>query len=150
MLVDLKSFDLPVFDEPFHPALQKYQHAHTKKWSASVEAADAFVFVAPEYNYGPSPALLNALDYVYVEWNYKPASFVSYGGISGGLRGVQVTKQTLAALKMVPIVEAVSIPMVQNQLKDGRFEPTGDQKLDATRMLDVLARWTGMLKERTD
>src|SRR5712664_2542142 len=58
VLVDLKTFDLPVFDEPFHPALQKYQHARTKKWAASVEAADAFVFVAPEYNYGPSPALL--------------------------------------------------------------------------------------------
>jgi NAD(P)H-dependent FMN reductase len=150
VLVDLKTFDLPVFDEPFHPALQKYQHAHTKQWAASVEAADAFVFVAPEYNYGPSPALLNALDYVYVEWNYKPASFVSYGGISGGLRGVQATKQTLLALKMVPIVEAVSIPMVQNQLKDGRFAPTEDQKLDATRMLDALARWTDTLKERTD
>jgi hypothetical protein len=60
------------------------------------------------------------------------------------------TKQTLAALKMVPIVEAVSIPMVENHLKDGRFEPTEEQKLDATRMLDALARWTGMLKERTD
>jgi NAD(P)H-dependent FMN reductase len=150
VLVDLKSFDLPVFDEPFHPALQNYQHAHTKKWAASVAAADAFVFVAPEYNYGPSPALLNALDYVYVEWNYKPASFVSYGGISGGLRGVQATKQTLSALKMVPIVEAVSIPMVQNQVKDGSFAPTGDQKLAATRMLDQLGRWAEMLKERTD
>ena len=42
------------------------------------------------------------------------------------------------------------IPMVENHLKDGRFQPTEDQKLDATRMLDALARWTGMLKERTD
>jgi NAD(P)H-dependent FMN reductase len=150
VLVDLKTFDLPVFDEPFHPALQKYQHAHTKKWAASVEAADAFVFVAPEYNYGPSPALLNALDYVYVEWNYKPAAFVSYGGVSGGLRGVQMTKQTLSALKMVPIVGAVSIPLVQNQLKDGKFTPTGEQKMAASKMLDELERWTQMLKERTD
>jgi NAD(P)H-dependent FMN reductase len=150
VLVDLKTFDLPVFDEPFHPALQKYQHAHTKKWAESVEAADAFVFVAPEYNYGPSPALLNALDYVYVEWNYKPAAFVSYGSVSGGLRGVQMTKQTLSALKMVPIVEAVAIPMVQNQIKDGKFTPTEEQKKAASTMLDELERWTRVLKERTD
>ena len=82
-LVDLAEFNLPVYNEPNHPRFQKYQHDHTKKWSACVSAADAFVFVTPEYNYGPPPSLLNALDYVYVEWNYKPASFVSYGGMSG-------------------------------------------------------------------
>ncbi len=50
-----------------------------------------YVLVTPEYNYGPTPALVNALDYVYHEWGYKPAAFVSYGGVSGGLRGVQAT-----------------------------------------------------------
>ena len=51
----------------------------------SVNAADEYVFVTPEYNYGPPPSLLNALDYVYKEWNYKPAGIVSYGGVSGGM-----------------------------------------------------------------
>ena len=83
-LVDLVDFNLPVYDEPRHPVLQRYEHEHTRRWAASVAAADAFVFVTPEYNYGPTPALLNALDYVYKEWNYKPAAFVSYGGASGG------------------------------------------------------------------
>jgi NAD(P)H-dependent FMN reductase len=150
VLVDLMDFNLPVYDEPHHPALQKYQHAHTKKWAASVEAANAFVFVAPEYNYGPSPALLNALDYVYLEWNYKPAAFVSYGEVSDGLRGVQATKQILSALKMVPIVEVVSIPMVQNHINDGKFVPTEDEKLAAAKMLTELERWAQVLKERTD
>ena len=63
-----------------------------RRWSASVEAADAFVFVTPEYNYGPPPSLLNALNYLYQEWNYKPVAFVSYGGMSGGLRAVQMEK----------------------------------------------------------
>ena len=75
-----------------HPRLQEYQHAHTKRWAESVNSADAFAFVTPEYNYGPSPALVNALNYVYVEWNYKPGGFVSYGGVSGGLRAVQAVK----------------------------------------------------------
>jgi NAD(P)H-dependent FMN reductase len=110
--VDLAEFNLPVYDEPRHPVLQQYEHEHTKRWSVSVAAADAFVFVTPEYNYGPTPALLNALNYVYKEWNYKPAGFVSYGGVSGGIRAVQATKQTLTTLKMVPLVEAVVVQMV--------------------------------------
>ena len=97
-LVDLADFDLPVYDEPHHPRLQKYEREHTKRWAESVRSADAFVFVTPEYNYSPSPSLVNALDYVYLEWNYKPAGFVSYGGVSGGLRAVQVVKLQATAL----------------------------------------------------
>src|SRR3546814_10083678 len=78
-LVDRADFALPVYDEPHHPRLGKYQHEHTRRWSESVAAADAFALVTPEYNFGPTPALLNALNYVYTEWNYKPAAFVSYG-----------------------------------------------------------------------
>ena len=88
-LVDLADFDLPVYDEPAHPALQDYKHEHTKRWSKSVDSADAYVFVMPEYNYSPTPALVNALDYVYKEWNYKPCGIVSYGGASGGLRAAR-------------------------------------------------------------
>src|SRR3546814_1428758 len=82
-----------------HPRLGKYQHEHTRRWSESVAAADAFALVTPEYNFGPTPALLNALNYVYTEWNYKPAAFVSYGGVSGGIRAVQLTKPVLCTLK---------------------------------------------------
>ena len=82
-LVDLKEVNLPLLDEPKHPRRQHYHHEHTKAWSAIVRKADAYVFVTPEYNHGAAPALVNALNYVFVEWNYKPAGFVSYGGISG-------------------------------------------------------------------
>ena len=146
-LADLAQFNLPVYDEPSHPRFQKYQHDHTKKWSACVSAADAFVFVTPEYNYGPPPSLLNALDYVYVEWNYKPASFVSYGGMSGGVRAVQTVKLTLTTLRMVPIVEAVAIPMVPKQLNEaGHFTANDDQISAATAMLNELFRWAEALK----
>ncbi len=146
-LVDLAEVALPVYDEPFHPRLRKYQHEHTKKWSASVHAADAFVFVTPEYNFGPPPSLLNALNYVYTDWNYKPAGFVSYGGMSGGVRAVQSEKLTLTTLKMVPLVEAVSIPMAAKQLNEnGQFTPNDSQVTAATTMLDELLRWAEALK----
>jgi NAD(P)H-dependent FMN reductase len=146
-LVDLAEFNLPVYNESNHPRFQKYQHDHTKKWSACVSAADAFVFVTPEYNYGPPPSLLNALDYVYVEWNYKPASFVSYGGMSGGVLARQTAKLTLTTLKMVPIVEAVAIPMVPKQLNEaGQFTANDGQISAASAMLDELFRWAEALK----
>ena len=143
-LVDIADFDLPVFDEPRHPSMQ--QHEHTRRWSESVAAADAFVLVTPEYNFGPTPALLNALNYVYKEWNYKPAAFVSYGGVSGGIRAVQVTKLTLTTLKMVPIMESVTIPFVSEHVKDGRFEPQEIHAKSAEALLNELHRWAGALK----
>lgn len=146
-VIDLKAIDLPLFAERNHPRLQKYESDKQKAWSALVSSIDAFVFVTPEYNYGPAPALLNALDYVYVEWNYKAAGFVSYGGISGGIRAVQIAKNTLTTLKMVPIVEAVTIPFVAQTIdrESGKFKATEQHDKSATVMLDELHRWTAAL-----
>lgn len=145
-LVDLKMVNLPLLDEPKHPRFRQYQHAHTKAWSAVVDAADAFVFVTPEYNYGMPPALLNALDYLSAEWAYKPAAVVSYGGVSGGLRSAQMTKQMLPSLRMVPILEAVSIPFFRNFMDtEGRFAGDETQEKAATAMLDELARMAAAL-----
>src|SRR5579872_6813928 len=106
-LVDLAEVGLPFLDEPNHPRFRQYTHAHTKKWSATVERADAFVFVTPEYNFGMPATLKNALDYLHYEWQYKPAGFVSYGGISAGTRAVQQLKQVVTTLKLFPLPEAV-------------------------------------------
>lgn len=144
-LVDLKAVGLPLLSEPNHPRLKKYTQDTTRAWSATVDALDAFVFVTPEYNFGSPPALVNALDHLYAEWGYKAAGFVSYGGVSGGLRSVQMTKQLLTTFKMVPLVEQVSIAFVPRLIDNGRF--AGGEMFDksADTMLDELLRWTGAL-----
>jgi NAD(P)H-dependent FMN reductase len=147
-LVDLEEVNLPLFDEPRHPRLRQYEHEHTKAWSAVVQRADAFVFVTPEYNHSTPPALLNALDFLSHEWAYKPVGFVSYGGASAGTRAVLMTKQTVVALKMMPILEAVNIPFF-NQFIDsdsGSFKPSEVQEQAAGVMLDELLKWTEALK----
>lgn len=144
-LVDLAEFALPMFDEPAHPRLKTYRHPHTLAWSASVEQADAFLFVMPEYNYGPPPALLNALNYLVQEWQYKAVGFVSYGGMSGGIRAVQVTKQLLTTFKMVPLLEAVAVPNVATLLDDSGFRSQDIHAQAATLMLNELHRWTEAL-----
>jgi NAD(P)H-dependent FMN reductase len=146
--IDLKAINLPMFDEPEHPRLRRYQHEHTRAWSAIVQRADAFVFVTPEYNLSAPPALLNALDYLAHEWNYKPAGFVSYGGVSGGLRSVQMLKLTVTALKMMPMFEGVALPMFTTAIEadTGRFAPPDIQRKAGFAMLEELLRWTLALK----
>ena len=144
-LVDLAEVNLPFIDEPKHPRLGQYEKAHTKAWSARIAAADAFVFVVPEYNYSAPPALLNALDFLYNEWLYKAAGFVSYGGPAGGARSVAMTKQIVTALKMMPMFEGVGIPLFTQHLKDGVFTPNEFHVKAATTMLDELLRWANAL-----
>jgi NAD(P)H-dependent FMN reductase len=147
LLIDLADFNLPVYDEPEHPARQNYQHEHTKRWAASVNAADAYVFVTPEYNYGPPPSLLNALDYVYKEWNYKPAGIVSYGGVSGGIRAAQMEKLTLTTLKMMPMFEAVTVQNVFSHFDDNEnFLPSDHHRNSGISLLDELYKWAQALK----
>jgi NAD(P)H-dependent FMN reductase len=146
--VDLKEAALPFLDEPHHPRLRRYQNAHTQAWSTSVASADAFVIVTPEYNFGMPPALLNAIDFVYQEWNYKPAAFVNYGGVSGGTRSAQMAKLSLTAVKVMPIPEQVTIPFVTQYLEKetGAFRGTEAHAKAAGEMLDELHRWAEALR----
>src|SRR5258708_33696209 len=145
-LVDLVEVNLPLFDEPEHPRFKKYQQEHTKRWSERVARADAFVFVTPEYNYSAPPSLVNALDYLAHEWAYKPVGFVSYGGVSGGTRSVQMTKLQVTALRLMPIPEAVSLPFFAKMFAAvGTFAPEQTQNQAAAAMLDELKRWTTAL-----
>lgn len=148
-LVDLKKVGLPLFDEPHHPRLQRYEHEHTKAWSATVKRADAFVFVTPEYDYSTPSALVNAVQYLVHEWAHKPVGFVSYGGVSGGTRGVQMTKQLVTAVRMMPLSEAVAIPFFEQyfEKESGVFDPGEVQEKAATVMLDSLLRWTEALRQ---
>jgi NAD(P)H-dependent FMN reductase len=146
-LIDLGELGLPVMDEPNHPRLRQYVNQHTKDWSVTVNRADAFVFVTPEYNHSFPAALKNALDYLSAEWADKPAGLVSYGGVSAGLRAATALKPVLAALRMVPVVEAVSVPFFAQFIDDEEtFVPNAELEAGGKGMLDELARLTPALR----
>jgi len=146
-LVDLADVGLPVFDEPNHPRLQQYTQQHTRDWSATVSRADAFVFVTPEYNHSLPGSLKNALDFLHAEWADKAAGIVSYGGVSAGLRAATALKPVLASLRVVPAVEAVSIPFFAQFLdEDDEFVPNAEFEVGAKAMLEELARLSGALR----
>ncbi len=145
--VDLAEVNLPLLDEPAHPRLGQYTHQHTKDWSATVSRGDAYVFVIPEYNYGFNAATKNAIDYLHREWQYKPAGFVSYGGIAAGTRAVQMLKQVLTTLRMTPVTESVNVPFVQQFLTgSGEFQPNDVLTEAAAAMLSELARMSEALR----
>lgn len=144
-VADLRELNLPHMDEPNHPLVHDYTKPHTFAWSATVDSADAFVVVTPEYNYAMAPAFLNALDYLYHEWNYKPVGFVSYGGISGGMRSTAVARQVVANLKMVAIPEQVNFVHVKKDIVDGRLKSNDFAETSLDRMLNELQRWHGAL-----
>jgi NAD(P)H-dependent FMN reductase len=146
-VVDLAAVDLPFMDEPNHPRLRDYTHQHTKDWSATVERADAFAFVMPEYNYGFTAPLKNAIDYLNQEWSYKPVGLVSYGGVAAGTRAAQMVKQVVTTLRMTPTAEAVSIPFVAQLLDDeGLLRPDEGLVAAADAMLDELVRVEAALR----
>lgn len=145
--LDLKQWNLPMLEEPEHPRFRKYQQQSTRNWSVAIDAQDAFVIITPEYNFSSPPALINALDHVFHEWHYKPVGFVSYGGVSGGLRSVQMTKQIVTTLKMMPIFEAVVLPFYTKLIDSatGVLQPGDVSEQAAAAMLVELLRWADAL-----
>lgn len=146
-LLDLGEVNLPLMNEPHHPRLKQYEHDHTKKWSAKIEEADAFIFVTAEYDYGYPAPLRNALEYLSQEWAFKAAGMVSYGGISAGTRAINALKADLSTFKMVPIMEMVPIPQFTQFISEKHeFAPNESMEKAASAMLKEIIRWTKGLK----
>ncbi|WP_336160944.1 NADPH-dependent FMN reductase [Amycolatopsis sp. VC5-11] len=115
--------------------------------AARLEAADAFVVITPEYNHSYPAALKNVLDSFRGEWHAKPVAFVSYGGISGGLRAVEHLRPVFAELHAVTIRETVSFHGVH-----GRFGEDGEPldpavETAAKALLDQLEWWARALQD---
>ena len=84
---------------------------------------------------------------MYKEWNYKPCGFVSYGGVSGGLRAVQMEKLLVTTLKMMPMYEGVAAPMVAQLLDENKAFRSNDLiDNSAKQLLDELFKWAKALQ----
>lgn len=145
-LVDLAKFELPLLDEAAHPVTQKYEHDHTKRWSASVASADAYIFLTPEYTYFPPASLVNALQVLSREWAHKVAGVVSYGGISGGLRASQELRLMIANANMHAVPQTVPVPMFSQFVSEGVFTPSEPIETGAKGQLDELYKWAVALQ----
>src|SRR5580704_4180568 len=150
-LLDLRDFPMPFFDQPLTPSMPgraASENEVVKRWTAAIAASDGFVFVTPEYKYGPAAVLKNALDWVYPEWNRKAAAFVSYGGAAGA-RSVQQLRETAIELQLAPIRSSVHIPaaVLWAHFQGGDVDAgLAELEAPAKTMIDDLLWWTTALK----
>ena len=138
-VVDLAEFVLPMLAEPHHPRLKQYTSELTWEWSRRVEAADAVIFVLPEYNHSFSAPLKNAIDHLHGEWAGKPVGLVSYGGLSGGTRAVTALQPVLVNLGMRVLAANVEIAWVAEHIVDDAFLPSERHERALVAQLAALA-----------
>ncbi|WP_392670340.1 NADPH-dependent FMN reductase [Streptomyces sp. LN785] len=144
-LVDVAELDLPFALTPRpDPAAQ----ARLARVSARLSAADAFVVVTPEYNHSFPAPLKNLIDWHHAEWQAKPVAFVSYGGVSGGLRAVEHLRQVFAELHAVSIRDTVSFHNAGTLFDDeGRHRDPVAVDAAAKTLLDQLVWWGRGLRD---
>lgn len=151
-LLDLRDFPMPFFDaamSPAWPGHPPYEDEAVQRWTAAIGASDGFIFVTPEYNYGPSAVLKNAIDWVYPEWNRKAAGFVSYGSV-GGARSVQQLREAAIELQLAPIRTSIHIPaatLIAHYQGGDVNKGLADLDGAAKAFLDDLLWWTEALKK---
>ncbi|MFC4017852.1 NADPH-dependent FMN reductase [Micromonospora sp. GCM10011542] len=124
-MVDLAEHALPLLDEPVPAMFGDYRQPHTRRWSAVVDACDAFVFVTPEYNHSIPAALKNGIDYLYAEWGGKVAGVLSYG-MGGGGRAADHLRVILAEVRTAVVPTGVSLAVFAD------FDFTGEEPGDPT------------------
>ena len=147
-LVDLKTFDLPLFNEVASNAWMPSADARAVAWQQKIDGFDGYIFVTPEYNRSIPAALKNALDQAYVDWNHKAFGIVSYGSV-GGTRAAEHLRTIGIELQMASTRAAVHIgggdffsvhPLGGKSLPMSAIE--GSIAPSAKAMLDDLDWWT--------
>jgi len=143
-IADRAEFSLELID----PAQERGDTVDERSLHQRVAEADAFVVVTPEYNHGYPAPLKALIDSVGAEWRGKPVAFVSYGGVSGGLRAVEQLRLVFAELHMVTMQNSVSFASAWEQFEatTGRLmEPVRARRSMAT-LLEQLHWWAVALR----
>jgi NAD(P)H-dependent FMN reductase len=107
-LVDIREFDLPLFNELSSNAYIPSQNPNAVRWQKKIAEFDGYIFVTAEYNRSVPGSLKNAIDQAYVEWNRKPMAALGYGS-TGAARAVEHLRTIAIELQMVPVRSAVHI-----------------------------------------
>ena len=125
-LIDAKALDLPMLDRMYkeYPAGTAPEALETL--ARKIKAADGFIFVTGEYNWGVQPGLKNLTDHFLEEWFWRPAAIASYSaGRMAGVRAALAWHGTLSEMGMVVISSALSVGGIGKAL-DETGQPTGD------------------------
>lgn len=149
-LIDAKVIGLPILDRMYKEFAAGTAPRAMGELAAKIKAADAFVFVTGEYNWGMQPGLKNLTDHFLEEWFWRPAAIASYSaGKLSGVRAGVMWHGTLSEMGMVVVSSTLAVGPIGETL-DADGKPSG--ALGATlqqvfpRFADDLAWWTEAAK----
>jgi NAD(P)H-dependent FMN reductase len=151
-LIDAKEVGLPMLDRMYKEYKRGEAPAAMEVLAQKIKSADAFVFVAGEYNWGLQPGLKNLTDHFLEEWFWRPAAIVSYSaGRLGGARSNYAWHATLSEMGMIPISSTITMGPIAQAL-DAEGNPTGELGdvlvRSFPRVADDLAWWTEAAKSQ--
>jgi len=144
-LIDAKAVDLPMLDRMYKEYPKGAAPAALEKLASQIRAADGFVFITGEYNWGVQPGLKNLTDHFLEEWFWRPAAIASYSaGRFSGARAGLAWHGTLSEMGMVVISSTIAAgPIAQTLSADGRPIGEGGKALETAfpRFADDLTWW---------
>jgi NAD(P)H-dependent FMN reductase len=131
-LIDARAVGLPMLDRMYKEYPRGDAPAALEELAAKIKAADAFVFVAGEYNWGMQPGLKNLTDHFLEEWFWRPAAIASYsGGRFSGARSALQWHGTLSEMGMIVISSTLAVGTIGEALTaEGRPTGAGGAALD--------------------
>lgn len=150
-LVDLRDFELPLFDEMASNKWMPSSDPNALAWQEKIAEFDSYIFVTAENNHSITGALKNALDQAYNEWNRKPMGAIGYGGVDAA-RAIEHLRNIAVELAMGPVHGAVHIAggdfMAVHPLGANREIETIEDHLmaGATDLLDDMVWWANATK----
>jgi len=144
-LIDAKAVGLPMLDRMYKEYPKGAAPAALEKLASQIRAADGFVFITGEYNWGVQPGLKNLTDHFLEEWFWRPAAIASYSaGRFSGARAGLAWHGTLSEMGMVVISSTIAVgPIAQTLSADGRPIGEGGKALETAfpRFADDLTWW---------
>jgi NAD(P)H-dependent FMN reductase len=125
-LIDAKAIDLPMLDKRYSDYAPGEAPEAMKALAAKLRAADAFVFVAGEYNRGVQPGLKNLVDHFLVEFERRPAAIASYSaGRLAGTHSNAAWHVTLTGMGMAIIPNTLTVGQIDQALDENAL-PVGE------------------------
>src|SRR6476660_6174629 len=116
-LIDAKAVGLPMLDRMYKEHPRGQAPAAMEQLAQKIRAADAFVFVTGEYNWGMQPGLKNLTDHYLEEWFWRPAAIASYSaGRLAGARSNSMWHGTLSEMGMVVISSTLTVGPIGDTL----------------------------------
>jgi NAD(P)H-dependent FMN reductase len=144
-LIDAKAVGLPMLDRMYKEYPKGAAPAALEKLASQIRAADGFVFITGEYNWGVQPGLKNLTDHFLEEWFWRPAAIASYSaGRFSGARAGLAWHGTLSEMGMVVISSTIAAgPIAHTLSADGKPIGEGGKALETAfpRFADDLTWW---------